>query len=101
MRIESGEIRRSAEGEMCTLNIVGVCSYDETTTVLTHFPDESHGMSLKAIDISAGYGCGKCHDVIDGRVKHEFEPGERDWYMRRSQTRTLIRLIEKGIITIL
>lgn len=96
--IRSKAIRESARGEDCTLQIAGVCSYRPETVVLCHFPDESHGVGRKSDDISAGYGCSACHDWIDRRVKGRDE--EAEWYMRRSQTRTLRRLIERGIVVI-
>lgn len=101
MAVISKKIRDSAEGEACTLNIVGVCNYDTTTTVLAHFPDESHGMAKKSNDLSSGYACSACHDVIDRRARYGFEPGEREWYMRRAQTRTWTRLVERGLILLL
>jgi hypothetical protein len=96
--IRSKKITDSARGEDCTLQIAGICYNDTETVVLCHFPDESHGMGLKADDISSGFGCDKCHCVIDGRVGYLWKPGEKDWYMRRSQTRTLRKLVEKGVI---
>ena len=94
----SNAIRKSAKGEDCTLNIAGVCNYDNSTTVLCHFPSETSGKGKKSTDFSAGYGCCRCHDVIDGRVK--YSGNDLDFYMRRSQTRTLHRLMEKGLVTV-
>ncbi|CAL9960014.1 HNH endonuclease [Vibrio phage K250 g1] len=100
VRIESKKIREAAKGEDCTLNIAGVCNYDSSTVVLTHLPDESHGMSRKADDISACFSCSNCHDVIDRRVVSEsFEP-DREWYLRRAMVRTWRRLIEMQIVSI-
>ena len=100
IRIESQDMRDAANGMPCTLNIAGVCLHTTDTTVLCHFPDESHGGSRKSDDISAGFGCAACHDVIDGRRKHNFAPGEKDWYLRRAQVRTLRILIGMGVIKI-
>lgn len=98
--IKSSAIRDSAAGEQCTFQIAGVCNGRSDTTVLCHLPDESHGLSKKADDLSAGYGCSACHDVIDGRVPHNFQPGEKDWYMRRANIRTLRRLRDLGLLEI-
>lgn len=101
MKIERKAMRASAQGENCTLQIGGVCNYDASTTVLAHLPDESHGMGRKSDDLSSAYCCAACHDEIDGRRNTVSLPAdERDWYMRRAQTRTLRRMVEKGIITI-
>lgn len=90
--------RNAARNEDCTLNIVGHCLYTTDTTVFCHFADESKGAGRKSDDISGGFGCHNCHSVVDGRVwDAEFEEN-RDWYLRRSQTRTVRRLIELGIV---
>lgn len=100
MAIVSRKIRSSARDEDCTLNIVGHCLYTTETTVFCHLPDETSGMGRKSDDISGCYGCHKCHEVIDRRVwDQEFEE-RRDWYLRRAQTRTMRRLIEKGIVVV-
>ena len=97
--IRSKKIRDAARGETCTLQIPGVCNGNTETTVLAHLPDESHGMGRKSDDISAAFACSACHDVIDGRVKWELRPVDGgQWYMRRAMTRTLRRLIERGIL---
>ena len=109
--IASKKLRDSANGESCTLNIAGICSYNNETTCLAHFPDESHGTSKKSDDISAGYACSSCHDVVDGRVKCPVVIGHCDcriceykrhknFYMRRSQTRTLRKMIENGFVVV-
>lgn len=101
-RIESKPLRQAAQFERCTLNILGACTADTQTTVLAHLPDESHGMSRKADDLSACFACAGCHDVIDGRVPwpDEFERSYAEWYFRRAQTRTWRRLVELGVISI-
>jgi len=98
--MRSNAIRKSARGETCTFQIVGVCNHNPETTVLCHLPDESHGMGLKADDIASAYGCSACHDAIDGRASNPWAQGEREWYMRRAMTRTLRRLIEKGVVKV-
>lgn len=96
------KVRKSAEGENCTFQIAGVCNYDPATTIYAHLPDESNGMGKKSDDISGAYACSDCHDLIDGRNKQKFafKPEDIEWYMRRAQTRTLRRLIEKGVVIV-
>lgn len=62
-------IRRSARGQECTIRIPGVCNFDPATTVLCHSNSlaDGKGMGIKASDEHAAYGCGACHDVVDGR----------------------------------
>lgn len=99
--ITSKKIRDAARGQACTLQIVGVCKGDWSTTVLAHLPDESHGIARKSDDLSACFACDACHAVIDGRAKWPGQELEyKDWYFRRAQVRTWRRLHEEGVITI-
>ncbi len=100
IKIHSKKILDCAHNEECTIQIAGVCNYDPATTVFMHFPDESHGMSKKSDDLSGGFGCSACHDAVDGRVKSEEFKEYSDFYMRRSQNRTLRRLVDKNIISV-
>ena len=101
LHLESNAMRRSAEQELCTLQIVGVCRHDRATTVLAHLPDESHGMGRKSDDLSACYACHACHDVIDGRHPWpEAEQPHREWYLRRALVRTWRRMVEKGVVMV-
>ena len=101
MAIVSKKIRNAARDEACTVNIVGVCSYDPTTTVLAHLPDESKGLGIKADDISSCFSCAACHDCLDGRRPWpESEEPYRDWSSRRAMVRTWRRLVELGVIKI-
>ena len=96
--IKSKKYRDGARGQQCTINIAGVCNYQEETVCLIHLPDDSHGIAQKADDISAADACSACHDAVDRRVmSREFED-HRDFYMRRGQTRTIRRRIEQGIL---
>lgn len=95
------KITESAKEEMCTLQIVGWCNYDVETTTFAHFPDGSGGSNKLGGEIgNGGYACDRCHSVIDGRVRHEVSREDLEFYMRRAVKRTLIRLIEKGILKV-
>lgn len=99
--MKSKKLRDSARGKPCTLQIVGVCNGDPSTTVLCHLPDESNGMSLKSDDLSACYGCRRCHDVVDGRAPWpSSEKPYKDWYLRRAQTRTLRIMRDEKLIIV-
>jgi hypothetical protein len=99
--MRSRKITQSARDEDCTLNIAGACNYDSATVIFAHFPDENHGIGRKASDLSGAYCCSACHDVIDRRdSRYKESETDRDFYMRRAQSRTINRLIEKGILAI-
>lgn len=99
--IRSNHIRNAARGQACTLQIVGVCNGDWSTTVLAHLPDESHGIARKSDDLSACFACDACHSVIDGRASWPpMEREYRDWYFRRAQMRTWRVLFELNVLLI-
>ena len=98
--MRSKKITNSSRGKPCTLNIVGVCNHNDETTVFCHLPDESHGMALKSIDISGCDACSSCHDVLDGRVPCPEFQANKDFYMRRAQTRTLSRMFDEGVLKV-
>ncbi len=99
--IRSDKIRNAARNEDCTLQIAGVCNFNPETTVLAHLPHETHGMGMKASDLSACFACSSCHDAIDNRNAGMLTDYEREWYMRRAQVRTLERLVSKGVVKII
>ncbi|MCW6608452.1 DUF1364 domain-containing protein [Yersinia ruckeri] len=72
----SKALRDSARGQCCTLQIPGICNGNPETTVLCHLPSSTHGMGYKSDDYWAVFGCSDCHDVLDGRVPYEWQPGE-------------------------
>lgn len=98
--VRSKRITQSARGEQCTFQILGVCNGNPETVVYVHLPDETHGMGIKATDISGAYGCSCCHDAVDRRTICPELEDRRDWYCRRAQTRTLGRMLEKGVLRI-
>ena len=93
-------LRASAEGEACTLNILGVCNYDPSTVVLCHLPFVAKERdSRKAPDYCAAYGCSACHDALDGRTM-VLSKADKLFYGCRGLIRTLRRMVEKGLITV-
>lgn len=90
------KLRKSAQGEHCTLEIPGVCGYDPSTVVLAHIRMPGTGMSRKPHDLHGVYACHRCHDVLDRRVlSHEFEQN-RWFYIARGLMRTHERMLENG-----
>jgi len=96
VKVVSKQLRDSARGEMCTLRLIG-CLPGTETVVLAHAPGTgTKGMGMKSIDICSCYACMNCHDIIDGRKRGEWD--YRD--IVRAMAETLMRFIEKGLITI-
>jgi hypothetical protein len=96
--IRSPKLQRAAKDQDCMVRIVGVCNGDSATTVLAHLPDPSHGMALKAHDILGVWACSACHDQIDRRATAMEFSQNRDWYLRMALQRTLVALVEQGVI---
>ena len=94
------KLRKSAKGQDCTLNIVGVCNHNPETTVLAHLPSEYKGMGNKSPDFCGAFCCSSCHDVIDGRVHHILMVEDKEWYMRRAMVRTWKIWIDEGYIEV-
>jgi hypothetical protein len=95
-------IRDAANGEECTVRIVGACNHCTDTTVAAHWPGlvGDRGMGMKAFDLCIAFACSGCHDAIDGRRPPP--PGasrtsmELDYH--RGHLRTLVRLAQKGLL---
>ncbi|MDX8383589.1 MAG: nuclease domain-containing protein [Ghiorsea sp.] len=94
------KLRKSAQGQDCTLQIAGVCCGDPETTVLAHLPSNMSGMAKKSPDFCACFACFDCHNAIDGRTRGIEWLADKEWYMRRAQVRTLKIWIEEGLIEV-
>lgn len=97
--MKSQKLRDSARGQDCTLNIAGVCCYNNETTILAHLSDESKGMATKSDDWSAVFSCSTCHDCIDGCSK-SISNEDKEFYMRRAMVRTWRKWVEMGFVVI-
>lgn len=97
--IRSKQIRGSAKGQPCTLNIANCCNYDPATTVLCHIRDfGSGGTALKPSDSRAVFGCNNCHAAIDRRIDIGLSDADRYFYIARAIFRTIEALYEMGLI---
>tara|TARA_R110000824_G_scaffold14716_1_gene62432 strand:+ start:36 stop:218 length:183 start_codon:yes stop_codon:yes gene_type:complete len=56
--------------------------------------------ALKSDDVSGADCCSACHDAIDGRVRHPELEENKNFYLRRAQTRTIRRRVEMGLVVI-
>ena len=96
-RVRSKKITQSANGELCTLRIPGVCNSNPETTVFAHM--NGGGMGYKHHDIHGCYACSSCHDLIDARISYgdEFIKAKE---LLRAMIETQNKLIQKGLINI-
>lgn len=94
-------ILKSAKGEECTLQSP-VCNHDRDTVVFCHLNEDfaGKGTSQKADDFAGFYGCSSCHDLYDVRRQGGgmIWDDSKDFYILRAMTKTIRRLLDKGVI---
>lgn len=100
--MKQNKFTKSARGQSCTLQIMGVCNHDPETVVLCHIPDESGTgkMGGKSSDWCAVFGCSACHQAIDNIADKAWAtvPQDRLWYIHRALKRTWRKWIEMEVI---
>lgn len=66
------KLRKSAQGKPCMVRLPG-CSGGGEDTVLAHYRMAGYsGVGMKPDDRLAAWCCASCHDLIDGRKRHEW-----------------------------
>ena len=92
-RIISQAIRKSAQGQTCTMRS-DWCEGRIDTVVFCHLPVRRFGlggMGMKVPDIFGNYGCHQCH-------AHEADMGWDD--LLRALCETQMRMIRAGLISV-
>jgi hypothetical protein len=98
MKVRSKKLRESARDQECTFQIEGVCTHDNSTTVLCHINVlGDKGFGTKSSDLSAAFGCYACHDFVDNV---RLCPQDSLFYTRRAILRTMHRWVEMGLIKV-
>lgn len=65
------DLSRLARDKPCMIRLPG-CTGGGEDTVLCHYRLAGYsGMGMKPPDTMAAWGCAKCHDLVDGRIKTE------------------------------
>ncbi len=98
--LRSNKLRQAAKGQQCAIQILGVCNFNPETVVLAHLLSVTHGMAYKSDDIWGIDCCSSCHDVIDGRAKYDFLPGEKEQYCLNALHITLMRRVRNGQLSV-
>ncbi|MDT6962943.1 MULTISPECIES: nuclease domain-containing protein [Cupriavidus] len=96
------KIRKSANGKDCQVRIAGVCTFDPTHTIWSHYRGSAggKGLSIKALDLCGAYACTACDAVYDGQRPRP--PGmtkeevDLDWMT--GHIRSLVILACEGLI---
>lgn len=96
--IRSKAILQAARGHECTMNSPA-CNHNPETTVAAHSNWQMHGkgMGCKADEIFVAFACSSCHFWLDASGA---DKDERLWYWYRGHAKTLVSLVESGIIKI-
>ena len=96
--IRSKAITEAARGHECTMNSPK-CNYNPETVVAAHSNWQMHGkgMGQKAHDLFTAFCCSSCHHWLDTSGA---DKDERLWYWYAAHAKTLVSLVESGVITI-
>ena len=91
------KLRKSAKNQQCQIRIPQVCLAPGTDTVcLCHL--NGAGWALKNLDIHGAYGCQRCHDVVDGRVKSGWDSDLIKLWFLEGVIRTQEIMVKEGLI---
>ena len=92
MKLSKDNIRKSAKGQDCTVQIGKVCNENPETTVYAHATilPPTGIIGGKQNDVVGGYyACSSCHDEMDGRSNRlELNRWDKLWYEYRAVVRT-------------
>jgi hypothetical protein len=93
-------ILKFARMQECTLRLHPYCNGRPETVVACHLPQGRRGMGLKAPAWWTVHVCSDCHDIIDGRRRHDMARETIDKAMLRAHFETMDRYIKAGFITV-
>jgi len=100
-RYDISKVTNTAKGEDCQIRLPDCC-HDPETTVFAHLSSKrliGGGTATKGKPIGS-YACHRCHDVIDGRVRTDFDP-EWVWQLElEGCIRTMSMLFDKGVLIV-
>ncbi len=72
-------LRKFAKGQRCQLRLIGICNFDETTTVLHHVRRGGvAGGGQKPPDIIGIHVCSQCHAACHGTLGPMDEASDTD-----------------------
>ena len=95
------KIRASARGEPCQIRLPGYCNRNPETVVLAHYRLAGYcGTGTKPPDYLGAYACSVCHDICDGRLQTDLDENEIQAAFAEGVMRTMVKLVEKGLIEV-
>jgi hypothetical protein len=88
-----------ARGRECQIRVPNQCLRSTETVVFCHYRViDISGAGLKSPDWLGAFGCFRCHQIVDGQVNSTFTDGERRLMLAEGMARTLLILINEGVI---
>lgn len=90
------KLRKSAQNQQCQIRIPHVCRNETETVCLCHL--NGAGWALKSLDIHGAYGCKRCHDAVDMRIKSNYSKESLKLYHLEAIIRTQIIMVKNGLI---
>lgn len=67
-------LTNAARGQLCTVQLFGICNYNRETTSAAHYKQEGQGgTGTKPPDTQVADCCSDCHNVLDGRAPSDFD----------------------------
>lgn len=100
------KITDSARGEDCLIRMPGICNFTRETVIWAHANGSAagKGIGMKSHDLLGSYACSACHDAYDRRrfqhARALFSREQVELMFWEGHARSLLRLIEKGIVVI-
>lgn len=96
------KLTKASRGKTCTVRIPGYCNFNPETTVSAHVSGVrfGHGTGKKVSDALTADTCSACHDVLDGRVRSQFNKDQLKLMHAEGVMETILRRIEEGLITV-
>lgn len=90
------KLRKSAQGQNCTLRLTG-CNYNPETVVLAHIRfNQFCGVAMKPPDYMSCFACSSCHDIVDARVKGDFTHQD----LLRANFETMKYWVDNGFVEV-
>lgn len=93
-------LTKLARDRDCLIRVPGHCCGDSSSVVGCHVRMIGiSGAGLKADNLFIAWGCGPCHDVVDGRTKTGYSHDECRLMLLEGMVRTQAILIKEGVIS--
>lgn len=92
-------LTKLARGRDCQIRVPNQCLRSTETVVFCHYRViDISGAGMKSPDWLGAFGCWRCHGIVDGQLDSIFTDGERRLMLAEATARTLVILINEGVI---